>query len=279
MELTTMPTYNLETITPQEAARILDKLNTENWRKLRPQWVAELANIIKRGDWRDNPLEPIGFAKEGVQGGALIEGQHRLAAVVMAGREVQMWVCRGVDAADAPVLDSGHRRSSNDDLRREGVNDSSAVATALNLYWHWERGEIKRATSRTDRQTILRLYGSNQDIEDSLSPAIRLAEVFPGGARGRRARGGYAFLHYAASREDKNKANEFFNLLSMQVLPGDLPTTSPIHPLRTDLVNERLMGVRALAAGGANRFFHAWRSWLQDLPLKETNPDREFEQR
>lgn len=119
-----MPTTTLETITPEIAEKYLEK-NITN-RNVRESWVTELSNAIKRGRFRLTH-QGIGFDVKG----KLIDGQHRLLAVVKAGLPVQLYVTRGLDEAVREVCDIQAKRSAGDILRLAGYNFHNATFAAM----------------------------------------------------------------------------------------------------------------------------------------------------
>lgn len=94
----------LEKITPEIAQRYL-KRNVSNYRKISKSKVAQYAQEMKAGRWQTNG-ESIAFDESG----RLKNGQHRLAAIMMAGIPVEMVVVRGVDN-DVNIYDVGSCRS------------------------------------------------------------------------------------------------------------------------------------------------------------------------
>lgn len=95
------------TITPEVAASFL-KHNTDN-RNKRGWWVNGLANMIKRGEWIPTH-QGVAFS----QSGKLIDGQHRLEAIVEANIPVEMLVVTGVRDDAYKVLDNGIKRTMAD---------------------------------------------------------------------------------------------------------------------------------------------------------------------
>ena len=79
-------------ITPMDAAKILGK-NYEKNRNIRQSVVKRYANDMRSGRWSTDACPPIVIAKDG----SLIDGQHRLSAVMQAGVAVIMDVKTGVD--------------------------------------------------------------------------------------------------------------------------------------------------------------------------------------
>lgn len=84
----------VQTVTPELASAWLRTANTRN-RNVRQYHVTRLAHDMKAGAWRLTH-QGVAFAADGT----LVDGQHRLAAVVLANVSVQMVVFRGVSASD-----------------------------------------------------------------------------------------------------------------------------------------------------------------------------------
>jgi hypothetical protein len=95
------------TITPSVAEAFLQH-NTDN-RKKRGWWVSGLANMIKRGEWIPTH-QGVAFAKSG----KLLDGQHRLEAIIEAGIPVEMLVVTDVRDDAYKVLDNGVKRTMAD---------------------------------------------------------------------------------------------------------------------------------------------------------------------
>ena len=93
-----------ERITPETAQKYLEK-NTNNYRKMNLTRVSCYATDMKAGKWQYNG-EGIKFAKNGI----LLDGQHRLAAIVKAGVPVDMLVIRDIED-NVNVYDIGSSRS------------------------------------------------------------------------------------------------------------------------------------------------------------------------
>ena len=66
-------------MTPTEAQQLLDKHNTRN-RTVRPRVVEEYTRTILRDRWQDHLQNAVQIDTDGV----LIDGQHRLLAIVAA---------------------------------------------------------------------------------------------------------------------------------------------------------------------------------------------------
>lgn len=97
----------LETITPDIAAEYL--LTMGRNRSLRAAAVAAFAQQIRSGEFS---LIPEGIAFDA--SGALRDGQHRLAAIIMSGTPVRMNVHRGLTEEQIAAIDQGTARTAAD---------------------------------------------------------------------------------------------------------------------------------------------------------------------
>jgi hypothetical protein len=121
----------VQTITPVKAAQYLE-LNTTN-RPLTKRTVREFAEAMRRGEWRVTH-QGIAFDTTGV----LVDGQHRLAAVVEADVAVEMTVFTDVPVGAFDVLDTGKRRNAADVLAIEGEKSAVVLAAMVRTVWLYE---------------------------------------------------------------------------------------------------------------------------------------------
>ena len=106
------PYTQLETITPEIAENYF-KSNGLN-RPIADTTVDSYARDILTGRWNLNG-ESIKFSRAG----RLLDGQHRLLAIIKAQRPVEMMVTYGLKESVMPTLDSGKARSIGDRLKIE----------------------------------------------------------------------------------------------------------------------------------------------------------------
>lgn len=98
------------TITPELAQEYLSKNISKN-RPIRQSVVHDYAAQMKRGEWKITP-QGIAFDVKG----RLIDGQHRLAAVIESGCNVPMYVTTGVPEDRMMMIDCGVKRTMSDVL-------------------------------------------------------------------------------------------------------------------------------------------------------------------
>lgn len=123
-----------EIITPEMAQEYL-KFNTENYRSLNKLRVISYSNDMKAGKWQLNG-EAIKFDTEG----KLIDGQHRLQAIVRANVPVEMLVIRGIQEG-VNLYDIGSTRSMGQIAKARGIVEgwySQVIACAS---WIVNNGE------------------------------------------------------------------------------------------------------------------------------------------
>lgn len=119
-----LPTAAWETVTPAIARQVLEH-NAVN-RPLSRATVAYYAMQMKRGQWRMNG-ETVSISDQG----NLMNGQHRLNAVILAGTAVAFLVVRGVDEATFPSFDGGKNRSVSDVLNLAQVKNATHISSML----------------------------------------------------------------------------------------------------------------------------------------------------
>jgi hypothetical protein len=120
----------LVTVTPEIAKKYLEK-NVIN-RPIRPNVVAGLVNIIRHGQFLTTH-QGIAFDENG----NLLDGQHRLCAIVESGIAVKMWVFTNVpekqnNIYSMDVIDRGELRCVGDQLTlRHGIKSGRRIAAML----------------------------------------------------------------------------------------------------------------------------------------------------
>jgi len=92
-----------------KVARVLLKGNTHN-RRTRSRKVKEFSYEMKRGSWLVG--QPLMFSQNGI----LLDGQHRLAAVVASGCTVEFNVLFNMEQEVQVCLDKGAKRTNSDGL-------------------------------------------------------------------------------------------------------------------------------------------------------------------
>lgn len=148
LKIDVRPTAELVLITPELAEEWLGK-NHRN-RNLRPTKVRTLAQAIAAGDWM--------VTGEGVKfdvTGRLIDGQHRLSAIVEADAPAAMFVFRNLNPDVQMVIDTGAKRSAADALKFAGASgEPNVVAAMARIAIVWDEGGYKRSGASSFRREV-----------------------------------------------------------------------------------------------------------------------------
>ena len=120
-------TIRVESITPQLAEIYLGK-NTHN-RNLNKRVVDKYANDIKMGFWHFDGA-PIRFAADGT----LLDGQHRLHAIIKSNTALDILVVRGLGNETQATMDIGSVRQACNFLQMNGVRNATIIASMVRGY-------------------------------------------------------------------------------------------------------------------------------------------------
>ena len=150
---------SVEAIGPDEAAKILEE-QTDN-RDVTQKKVADYARQMTDGRWMLNG-EPIIFDWFD----RLLDGQHRLWAVIESGKTIKFDTTRGVDPAVFVTIDTGRSRDAKDLLSIRKEKDTLALAGTLRLLWLWELYEQNKGI-------LSQRKGDRKRKDEEISPITR----------------------------------------------------------------------------------------------------------
>jgi hypothetical protein len=125
----------LETVelTPEDAAKLLAVSQGHHQRRLKQSNIDRLTRAIISGQWRETH-QAIALNRDGI----VIDGQHRLTAIVAAGRTVRVLIARDVADESFEVIDTGAARSPYDVLSLAGVPNAAKMAASCRYLLTYE---------------------------------------------------------------------------------------------------------------------------------------------
>lgn len=174
-------TVSLESIGPTEASEMLVNVAPRQ-RSLSPGTVGRYVQDMKSGNW---PF--VGDSIRMTWDGHVIDGQHRLSAVVESGTTQTFLVIRGLPEESIEVLDGGRPRSLADVLRIRGETNVTHLSSIITGYWYWTvngtygcRGISRIAPHLRDDYGILSRHPSRSELLarfDSKRELIRDATI------------------------------------------------------------------------------------------------------
>jgi len=170
-EKDTKPKFEVMDITPDMAKKILAHRNKNN-RPIRYTHLEKLSEAIEKGEWKVTH-QGLAFDKDG----NLIDGQHRLAAVLQTRQTVKMTVATNMDASIFDVVDTGSKRSTGDALDILGSEHGRVVSAALKVWICYQKfpertwsGANIQQPSTTDITSIYK--GLAKTLDSPVPPSL-----------------------------------------------------------------------------------------------------------
>lgn len=199
--------------------------NPDN-RRVSVRTVETYARAMSNGDW-DLVFDPIRFNKDD----ELIDGQHRLMAVIKSDTVQPFLVVRGLSTESRKVLDQPRGRTSRDNLHMMGVEGYGDKATIATLLIRWDMDAITGSHVKIQNQEVVNFVVANNDL---LIRAVNTAKAARNAIR--LAKGAAGAVFFRAHRIDVFAANEFFEKLAS----GEgLETGSPILAARNVIIRTK----------------------------------------
>ncbi|WP_158679171.1 hypothetical protein [Streptomyces sp. Tu 6176] len=167
------PVSRVVRVTPKMAEEFLS-LAAVN-RRLDAGQVRALTQAIRRGEWK---LTHQGIAFD--EAGALIDGQHRLYAIIEADTPVDMLVFDGLSKDVFPVLDAGKRRSAADTLSSTGAKYLTLLSSTIRhvlLFKEMPNDPWSGSRAHVSNDRILKAYhGDKSMYEESVAVGRELSK-------------------------------------------------------------------------------------------------------
>lgn len=184
-------------VTPKLAEQWL-KANPSN-RPINDNTVERYTQQIKLGNWQLTG-EPIQFDKDG----RLLNGQHRLRAIIKAGKSIDTLVVRGVSPLAVEYMDTGRKRDVKDTMVFAGI-DHAGFALASAASWAHQLTVNPRYTHHVPatNHEVVAFYRSAKGFYESMKFGQLAATVVRSAAMA-------AGLHYLFHQKDTDLADYFF---------------------------------------------------------------------
>lgn len=257
----------IELITPETAREYL-KFNVIN-RPLHWPTVLYYVEQMKKGQWRTNG-EAICFAK----GGALVNGQHRLNAVIAAEIAIPFAVVRNCDDDSFHTYDSGRNRSVADVLALSGVEGYVVISSIISRYNLLKNNlsavdgnhrvvSAKHATKFSRKDVIDEYLSSSELYQDVRKYALRLNDKK---ALLKTSEIGGLIIYLIKSKHYKFEfVQDFFDML-FEKKECNHPT---IKLLRDKIINDKMSGTSKMTSAYKSALVaKTWNSYATGKILK-----------
>lgn len=251
MEAKNGVTVSLKTITPEMASKFLES-NTQN-RKLSQNQVLFYHKQMKSGEWHSTG-DTIKFTKDG----KLIDGQHRLSAVVKFGHPVNMFVAENLDPDAFDVLDTGKSRTAADILSAGGTEKANHLASIVRFILLFNNGIFSSGWHKHKAPTnhqIHEFVTKNPELIEIVGFVMKIYRDFRyvqvsvlGG------------LYFLFIKKNQLKADEFFYQYSTGL---DLKKTSAVYHLRDKLIRDKMNKTRMTRRDKVAMFIVCWNAFSQ----------------
>jgi hypothetical protein len=228
------PTVKIEPVTPTMADKWLG--TQERNRHLRDSRVEFFVALIERGEWKLTN-DALSFDSDG----RLINGQHRLTALVVCEATLPFVVLRGLPPEVQDIMDTGLARKMADALKLRGENYVTSLAAGL----RWEHrlryiengGEAVHYRDGSQRSTITVLLGIFEEDPGGWREGAATLQAISAEIRVRPGVGIAIWRRLHAI--DSDEAEAFYAGL---VSGAGLPEGSPILALRKQLGKSHAKG-------------------------------------
>lgn len=170
----------VEKVSPSLARKWLDQSVGQTQRGVRKNRVNKLAHAIESGQWQVTH-QGIALSDEGV----VLDGQHRLLAIIQAGQTVEMMVMRDVPTEVFHSIDTGASRTPADSLKIAGYTDTNVLASVIRtlLIYRDVVGTTASEWSTLDRvktTTDILEYLEDRDHEKAALGAVKAGRMVAG---------------------------------------------------------------------------------------------------
>tara|TARA_R100000734_G_scaffold8011_1_gene6367 strand:- start:796 stop:1632 length:837 start_codon:yes stop_codon:yes gene_type:complete len=252
-----LPTADIEVITPEVADRYL-RTNTAN-RALRPTAVKEYVAEMESGDWLLG-CDAIGFDVNGV----LINGQHRLNAVVKSGIASDFIVARNLPTKSKNALDVGKRRQLHERITIAGHKITVKEANICTLMLTpWSSNQVYKIKTHAQREQIVLLH-------QAFKPSITfVAEAAPNSLGA-----DLTAAVFLAEHSSKEQVRDFLSLISTGVRcdgttqPGD----QAVRLYRDFRINLKAQGKRGADMHNLRMAVTAAEKFASESPVRVLRP-------
>lgn len=163
------------------------------------------------------------------ENGVLVDGQHRLQAIVKTGKEFQLPVVRGLSPEAFKYIDTGKKRTAADVLGIDGVPNPTRVAAVVSFVLNFSGNRYSDASQNNKKNVyvtnaiVSEFVSKNKDsiIESMAAGFVKENSLFSGTL--------LAGLHYEFKKINQNTADDFI----WKIATGDkVEVNSPIWLLR-----------------------------------------------
>jgi hypothetical protein len=245
-------------ITPTKAKELLEA-NTDN-RRIKQPVVLKYAKDMIEGRWLEDTGETIKIAKSG----RILDGQHRLHAIIKANKAIYCHISNGLDESVFKVIDTGTTRNATDVFKIEGIKNENKLPSIISFFNLLEAGKKHKSLHVNEKSTnamLLEQYYEDENFWQSVSRnafnwyicfAKILTPAFIGGF----------YAHFYKLNSDKA------NLFMVQLTSGINVENETILLLRNKLIADKVSIKKMPQNLKMALFIKTWNSFITGKTIK-----------
>lgn len=210
---------SIKIIGPAEAKAILQQGNKYN-RPVSIKHVQKLATKMTNGNWMFNGVPLL------MNGEQLLDGQHRLNAIIMSGKTYSFVVVEGVDPFAFRTIDTPKKRDFATALYIDGEDHPKDLAHAVSWLFHHSGSTTAEIEDKYDQ------LNEHPAIREIVAQFTELKTLLPKGL----SVGFLSATKYLTAKLDAKLAEEFYK----QVVTGEKTTDN------TELLRETVTTIKEM---------------------------------
>lgn len=222
----------------------------EKNRNIRPDHVNAMVRDLLNDNWKLS-TDAIGFSRTG----RLLNGQHRLTAVIKAEVPARFIVASGLDDVVQKIMDTGSKRTAADLQKMGGIVTayhtlSASVVNGVLRYKHSGTGVMRGATEITRMEVSTFTENNAEALALACQQAMRTWNTFRSITST-----SLGIAYYLFNEIDPVTAADFFLKLGSGEM---LRAGDPIHTLRERAARDRAAGIKITANESLTRLVWTW---------------------
>lgn len=197
-------------VTPEVAASLLEKV-PEYQRRASSAFVDMYASDMENGRWN----EALGCRIIIGKNGELMDGQHRMMAIVKSGKSYMFDVLEGLDESEFTKIDQGKTRTAGDFASRKFKNYVTLVAVArtkLFISKNLRFSSVYKRAGKASNKELFDFIENNYEELQQLAQKIKKFERLCGKQKASE----YTLVYSVCENLFCQKAVEFFDTLSSE---------------------------------------------------------------
>lgn len=239
----------IERICPETAKAMLEKTKENGFvnRHVSLRIVENYASAMRRGEWECNG-ETIKISTAG----SVIDGQHRLLAVIASGVTIKCLVVRNVSDSAFKSIDKGKKRTHGDILGIMGYSNRNVLAAASRIVMRFEKTESftqgpNASSGVMDSELSMPVFeyiAQNPDIIESTQFICQHKNY-----EWSRPVSHVTALHCIFARKSQDDCDEFFRKLAKSDFDGEFDPVKMLHDTYSMMDRRRKMLASAYYRG------------------------------